>query len=320
MKRKWYLLGMLLLTFSLLFIGCDPEADNGNGEYTVTFDLDGGKIGENTANVTRTVTSGETVSDVPIATKENYTFGGWYTQKNGVGNVFNSSTAVTANITVYANWNSIGNINPFIGTWSGTVTTEGPDYGKFVTLNFLEDLTWNFAIFESYQLRGTYTYENNSGILNFSERSNDGMHWTNDFTGFPVTYNTATIVGNTMTIVAPGLEGSTIVTKSNSIVGFWEWINQIDVNRYIKIKFNVNGTGILVTVEKPDESTYTEVQMNITLYEIIGEKIFITIEGSADVVPLDFELSLDGNSLSITGLVGDQTGPLLTVFLRKNSL
>ena len=109
------------------------------------------------------------------------------------------------------------NQNIFIGTWSGTVTTAGPDYGKSVTIKFSEDLTWNFIIIGSYQLKGTYTQENNSGILNFSQRSNDGVTWTDDFSGFPVTHNTATITGNTMTIVAPGLEGSTIVTKQNVV-------------------------------------------------------------------------------------------------------
>jgi len=103
--------------------------------------------------------------------------------------------------------------NPFIGTWSGTVTTPGPQIGAIVTLNFAANLTWNFSIVGHYSLRGTYIFDGNSGTLTFGEWSPDGTTWINDFSSFPVNYNTATIEGNTMTIIAPGIEGSTIVIK-----------------------------------------------------------------------------------------------------------
>jgi len=111
------------------------------------------------------------------------------------------------------NENGETNQNPFIGTWSGTVTTPSPQLGAAVTVKFVSDLTWNFSIVGHYSLKGTYTFDGNSGILTFGEWSTDGTTWTNDLSSFPVNYNTATIVGNTMTIVAPGIEGSTIVTK-----------------------------------------------------------------------------------------------------------
>jgi uncharacterized repeat protein (TIGR02543 family) len=37
-------------------------------------------------------------------TRSGYAFGGWYTARNGSGGKFTASTAVSANITVYAAW------------------------------------------------------------------------------------------------------------------------------------------------------------------------------------------------------------------------
>jgi uncharacterized repeat protein (TIGR02543 family) len=98
-----------ILVFALVFglIGCDNGNGNGNGNYTVTFNLDGGKIGESTANVTRTVKSGEIISDLPNPEKDNNTFEGWFSAINGGGTQFLSSTAVTSDRTVFAKWTPI---------------------------------------------------------------------------------------------------------------------------------------------------------------------------------------------------------------------
>jgi uncharacterized repeat protein (TIGR02543 family) len=71
--------------------------------YTVTFDADGGSP----ATQTRTVIDGGTLgTNTPPTelTKTNYTFGGWYTAKNGGGSVFTADTIITSNLTVYAKW------------------------------------------------------------------------------------------------------------------------------------------------------------------------------------------------------------------------
>jgi len=101
--------GIFIAIFALTFAGCD----NGGGTttpttFTVTFNLDGGNIDGETANVQRTVNSGETVASMPAnPSKADNAFGGWYTQQNGAGTPFDSSTTVTADITVYAKWSAI---------------------------------------------------------------------------------------------------------------------------------------------------------------------------------------------------------------------
>ena len=71
----------------------------------VTFDSNGGNsLGINT----KTVYYGQTYGDMPIPERENYSFEGWFTEKNG-GNQIKSDTAVTvlANQTLYAHWTEL---------------------------------------------------------------------------------------------------------------------------------------------------------------------------------------------------------------------
>jgi uncharacterized repeat protein (TIGR02543 family) len=72
--------------------------------YTVSFNAGEGSIA---GSSTATARVGGTVSNLPSATRQNYTFDGWYTGQNGDGSPFTSSTAVTGNITVYAKWTVI---------------------------------------------------------------------------------------------------------------------------------------------------------------------------------------------------------------------
>jgi uncharacterized repeat protein (TIGR02543 family) len=72
--------------------------------WTVTFDSDGGTTEADPE--TRTVESPDTnVGTLPVPpTKTGYTFGGWYTEKNGGGSAFTATDTVSGNITVYALW------------------------------------------------------------------------------------------------------------------------------------------------------------------------------------------------------------------------
>jgi uncharacterized repeat protein (TIGR02543 family) len=84
--------------------------------YTVTFDDGSGNT------VTRTVTSPVAViAPLPAAPpdKPGYTFGGWYTERDGGGTEFTASTTVSGNITLYAGW--IGE------TYTVTFDTDGGD-------------------------------------------------------------------------------------------------------------------------------------------------------------------------------------------------
>jgi len=95
--------GIFAVIFALAFIACDQS--DSPVTCTVTFDLDGGNIDGDTANLQRTVNSGGTVADIPSnPIKTDNIFDGWFTQKNGAGTEFTTSTPVTADIIVFSKW------------------------------------------------------------------------------------------------------------------------------------------------------------------------------------------------------------------------
>jgi len=70
------------------------------GAYTVTFNSNGGST-----VLPGSASHGGTVSPWPAnPTQPEYIFAGWNTALNGTGSAFTASTAVTANVTVYAQW------------------------------------------------------------------------------------------------------------------------------------------------------------------------------------------------------------------------
>ena len=71
---------------------------------TVTFDLDGGDIYGDTTSVKITVISGKTISSLPYPQKAGEIFGGWFSEKNGSGDKFTTTTIVESDITVFAHW------------------------------------------------------------------------------------------------------------------------------------------------------------------------------------------------------------------------
>ena len=86
--------------------------------YTVTFDKNGGDADANPT--TKTANHGANVGTLPTApTRTGYTFNGWNTAANGTGTAFTAATAVTANITVYAQWT--------INTYTVTFDKNGGD-------------------------------------------------------------------------------------------------------------------------------------------------------------------------------------------------
>jgi|GEM_PF-2355437 len=97
--------------------------------YTVTFDKNGGTT--DASPTTKTATSGDNVGSLPTEpTRDGYTFAGWNTVDDGSGTAFTATTAVTANVTVYAQWTAISSITYIVtfdkngGTTDASPTTE----------------------------------------------------------------------------------------------------------------------------------------------------------------------------------------------------
>jgi uncharacterized repeat protein (TIGR02543 family) len=70
--------------------------------YTVTFNANGGTV----SPTSRSVNYGSTIGSLPTPTRSSYTFKGWYTSVSG-GSAVSASTAVTGNLTIYAQWTQV---------------------------------------------------------------------------------------------------------------------------------------------------------------------------------------------------------------------
>ena len=77
---------------------------------TVTFNANGGSVGQ----TTKVVTIGSTYGNLPTPTREYYSFGGWYTDPSGGTNVSAGSIAGGSDVTLYAHW--------YENSWSGWTT------------------------------------------------------------------------------------------------------------------------------------------------------------------------------------------------------
>lgn len=79
--------------------GDDPDPPPSETYWTVTFDANGGSVGDDT----RSVKSGAAVGTLPTPTWPNRSFLGWYTAANG-GTKISATTKITRNVTYYAHW------------------------------------------------------------------------------------------------------------------------------------------------------------------------------------------------------------------------
>ena len=76
------------------------EFDSYTEEHTVTFDANGG-----TGGTTKSVFYGQYYGKLPVPAKDNYTFGGWFTSKNGGTQITDDTIAtITDDQTLYAHW------------------------------------------------------------------------------------------------------------------------------------------------------------------------------------------------------------------------
>ena len=79
---------------------CEFDIGQSSPSYTVTFDSNGGTA----TTESMEVAAGQTISDLPTALREGYSFVGWNTAADGSGVAFSADTTVNKNITVYAQW------------------------------------------------------------------------------------------------------------------------------------------------------------------------------------------------------------------------
>lgn len=122
---------LLKVTGDIVGISEDEFENYLKGVFTVTFDPNGGNVGE----ASRTVVYGTTIGELPVPTRDYYTFSGWYTEAAGGTAVTSDMVfASTEDATYYAHWTE----KP-VSDW--VLESELPQGAKVVDTKWTYDLT-----------------------------------------------------------------------------------------------------------------------------------------------------------------------------------
>lgn len=154
MKKKRILLGIALASASIFALascgssdnnpGDDPqpqETDEQSTKATVTFNTNGG----NTI-APQELDKGDRATQPDNPTKDGFVFLGWYTTEDGSGDPFDFTTAINANITLYAKWKVY---DPFEGY---TTISNKEEFNAFRTI--AGNATGNYVLTADIDLEG----------------------------------------------------------------------------------------------------------------------------------------------------------------------
>ena len=103
MKKKLLAIVAVIVALAMCFgvvTACAPD-DPEPETYTVTFNANGGEL---SGNETVEVEEGEKITEAPTASRDGYTFDGWFTAATGGDEVSLSTYTVTADVTLYAQY------------------------------------------------------------------------------------------------------------------------------------------------------------------------------------------------------------------------
>ncbi len=124
MRNKSLVLLIVLLLVATLSLTSCLEVDT----FTVTFNSDGG-----TSVSSQTVTDGNTATEPVSPTKDGYTFLGWFAE--GSDTAFDFSTAITASITLTAQWQADEVTEPEVETFTVTFDAQNGETATGVSMD-----------------------------------------------------------------------------------------------------------------------------------------------------------------------------------------
>ena len=129
----------------------DEEFENYINSHRVSFDANGGTVSE----ASRMVAMNSTMGELPIPTRDYYTFYGWYTEQDG-GEEITSESVMTSltDITLYAHW-----VQNDVSAW--TLATEVPEDAEVVDRKWTYTLT-SYAESHSSSMSGWTQYDSTS--------------------------------------------------------------------------------------------------------------------------------------------------------------
>lgn len=220
--------------------------------YTVTFDPNGGTVGQKT----KSLTAGSVIGTMPTPTKEGYTFLYWSTEKNSSGMVVNENNLIVdQNRTLYACWKENPKEEKFTVTFDyngGAMRRESKNVLKGDTVGTLPTLAR-----EGYTLLGWSTNRDGIGMI---MRKGNELVVNEDITLYAIwKKDPSTPSGNSHTVRTEQLDLRSMKTTSNDAEG-WSW------NKETKTLILNN-----VTIETKD------------LYALRADSATIVLEGNSTI-------------------------------------
>ena len=140
--------------------------------YTITFDPGQGSL-DDPSESSREVYDGATIGTLPIATREHYTFDGWYTDPTN-GTQITEGTTISADATYYAHW--IANIVTTFNANGGTVSPSSKEIATGSAIGSMpvpEYTRHEFLGWFTEQTNGTEITENTT----FNANTEIFAHW-----------------------------------------------------------------------------------------------------------------------------------------------
>lgn len=127
-------------TFEIEEVATEPDPEPEIDTYSVTFNTNGG------SNVdAQTVESGKCATKPADPTKSGYTFAGWYSD-SALTKVFDFSTAITSNVTLYAKWTEViqtKTMHRLYNQWTGEhfYTSDTSEHDNLVKIGWTDEGT-----------------------------------------------------------------------------------------------------------------------------------------------------------------------------------
>jgi uncharacterized repeat protein (TIGR02543 family) len=300
-------------------------------QYTVTFDAAGGSVSPATRTVNYNTPLGALL---PAPARTDHTFDGWYTAANGGGDPFTVSTAVTADITVYAKWlatvrfNTDGGsaapppVTVAIGSSMHSLpqapTKEGYTFGGWYTdrdgggtqFTASTTVTGSKTVYAKWIPRYTVTFNAGTGgsvspssrtVTSGNQIGDLPVPTRNDWYTFGGWYTAADGGGTQVTASTPVTKNMTVYAKWNtSLQTFLGWVNSnavpggnytytLEANESIaNIELNYGGKKVSITLEGDSQerivslsnsgSVHFRIQNGVTL--TLGNNL--TLQGRSD--------------------------------------
>ncbi|MDR2784931.1 MAG: fibronectin type III domain-containing protein [Treponema sp.] len=120
----------------------------------------------------REVEAGLELGSLPAVSNSGYTLAGWYTEPNGDGTEFTSSTIIKEDVRLYAKWQSGSpgsNTSPNAPSAPTGVTAAASSSGSIVVSWSQVSGATEYTIYHSDSASGTYSYEGTSSSTSYTD-------------------------------------------------------------------------------------------------------------------------------------------------------